>query len=175
MPYATELRTRERYHVIRRLLERYLGRADFRIVHLSIQRAHLHLLVEAADRTALTRGMQSFAINCARALQKALGATGKIFAHRYHATQITTARQARNALAYVLNNWRRHREDVVHLNAPVDPYASGVTFTGWSRRLSLVAPDGYLPLSTSPPSTALLASSYTQFGRIDPFETPRSP
>src|SRR5688572_12818700 len=32
----------------------------FRIVHMSIQRNHVHLLVEASHRMALSRGMQSF-------------------------------------------------------------------------------------------------------------------
>src|SRR5688500_4696875 len=34
----------------------------FRIVHLSIQSNHVHLLVEASDRDALSRGMQGFQI-----------------------------------------------------------------------------------------------------------------
>ena len=64
---ATGLETARR-RCLRRVLERYLGRAAFRVIHVSIQKNHLHLLVEAADRRALTAGMQSFAINAARAL-----------------------------------------------------------------------------------------------------------
>jgi hypothetical protein len=33
-------------------------REDFRIIHLSIQRTHVHLLVEAQDKGALASGMQ---------------------------------------------------------------------------------------------------------------------
>jgi len=88
------------YRAVRRVLGRYLGHSDFRIVHISIQHNHLHLLVEAADRHVLTRRMQSFAINAARALNRAHGGRlGKVFAYRYHATQIRTPRQARCALA----------------------------------------------------------------------------
>ena len=36
---------------------------------------------------------------------------GNVFVDRYHAEKITNPRQARRALAYVLNNWRKHFED----------------------------------------------------------------
>jgi REP element-mobilizing transposase RayT len=162
------------YRALRRVLLRYLGQEDFRIVHISIQHNHLHLLVEAADRQALTRRMQSFAINAARAINGTDGRRGKVFAHRYHATQIRTPRQARCALAYVLNNWRHHREDLVMgrpFEAAVDPYSSGVSFTGWKGRRFRI-PDGYAPLPVAPPATDLLHSSWARFGRIDAFECP---
>ena len=44
----------------------------FRIVHLSIQRTHLHLIVEARNRTALSKGMQGFLISAARGINAAL-------------------------------------------------------------------------------------------------------
>ena len=58
-------RDRDTYEITRKVLARFLGRADFRIVHVSIQNAHLHLLVEAANRAALTRGMHGFGISFA--------------------------------------------------------------------------------------------------------------
>jgi REP element-mobilizing transposase RayT len=88
------------YRVLRRVLCGFLGREDFRIVHISIQENHLHLLVEAADRKALSAGMKSFAIRAARSLNRQDSGCGKVFAYRYHATQIKTARHARSALAY---------------------------------------------------------------------------
>ena len=53
-----------------------LERTDFRIVHISIQSNHIHLLVEANDPEALARGMQAFQISAARKLNKLLGRTG---------------------------------------------------------------------------------------------------
>jgi REP element-mobilizing transposase RayT len=162
------------YRALRQVLRRALGHADFRVVHLSIQHNHLHLLVEAADRQALTRRMQSFAINAARAINGTCGRRGKVFAYRFHATQIRTARQARCTLAYVLNNWRHHREDRVPgrpFEAALDPYSSGVSFTGWKGRRFLV-PEGYRPLPVSPPATDLLRSRWARFGLIDAFECP---
>ena len=167
-----ELRGRDWWALIRKTLTRYLGREDFCIVHGSIQNNHFHFLIEASGKRTLTRGVQSLAINLARALN---GGIGKIFPYRYHAVQITTPRQARNTLAYVLNNWRRHREDFAggrQLRAPVDPYSSGVTFTGWTIPPRFTVPAGYAPLPTSPPRTALLRSDWKRFGLIDPFERP---
>jgi len=109
---------------------------EFRVVHMSIQGNHLHLLVEANDKEALARGMQAFAISAARAINRAQQRTGKVFAYRYHAVEIRNRRQTRHALAYVLNNWRRHAEDTHSgrraARAAVDPYSSGVLFEGWT-------------------------------------------
>ena len=163
------------YRSIRRVLVRYLGRDDFRVVHISIQSNHLHLLLEAAGKRALSRGMQSLAINCARALNRELGRDGKIFEFRYHATQIKTPRQARNTLAYVINNWRRHREDLFNAatsKASIDPYSSGISFTGWAGAPRFAIPDGYEPLPVSPPATQLLSVDWLRHGAIDLFECP---
>ena len=83
-------------------------RADFRLVHDSIQRNHAHLLVEADDREALARGMTSLATRFALAINRVLGRTGRVLADRYHHRILTCPRQVRNALAYVLLNARRH-------------------------------------------------------------------
>ncbi len=164
------LRRREIYHSLRRVLMRYLGRADFRVIHISIQDSHLHLLVEAADRRALTRGMQSFAINAARSFHRVDGGCGKVFAYRYHATQIQTARHARHALAYVLNDWRRHQLDFANgrqLDRKLDPYSSALSFTNWTERFAV--PRSYVPLPVSPPATQLLSRRYTP---LDPWQRP---
>jgi len=98
-----------------------------------------------------------------------------VFAYRYHATQIRTPWHARHALAYVLNNWRRHRQDVASartLAAKLDPYASGLAFAGWAQRPRFATPAGYKPLPVSAPTTALLAFDWQRFGLIDLHETP---
>ena len=166
-------RTGQMYRVLWRVLCAFLGRDDFRVVHVSIQRNHLHLLVEARDRYALTEGIKSFATRVARAFNRELGGSGKVFPFRYFANQIKTARYARHALAYVLNNWRRHREDFVNgraMPAILDEYSSGVSFDGWTMRFAM--PGSYEPLPVSPPRTALLKSSWQEHGRIDPYECP---
>jgi len=175
MSWMPRLRQRDTYRAIRRTLESYQGRDDFRVVHVSIQHNHLHLLVEADNRRVLSRAMQSFAINMARAINQSFKSWGKVFAYRYHATQIQTPFHARHALAYVLNNWRRHREDrasVRTLEARLDPYASGMAFAGWVGVERFACPAGYVPLPVSPPRTTLLESEWSQCGLIDLFETP---
>jgi len=155
------------------VLVRYLGRDDFRLTSMSIQGNHLHLIVEARDARALSRGMQSFAINVARAINGVWKRVGPVFGGRYHATQIRTARQARNTLCYVLNNWRKHREDLASarcMQAALDPYASAVAFEGWTQRFT--APAGYVPLPMSAPRTELLRAGWLRYGRIDPWEKP---
>lgn len=101
---GTLLRQGKAYRAVRRVLAALLGDESFRVLHLSIQNNHLHLLVEAAHKRALSRGMQRFAIRAARALQETFGWRGKIFPWRYHSKQITNGYQARSALAYVLRS-----------------------------------------------------------------------
>jgi REP element-mobilizing transposase RayT len=109
---------------------------EFRIVHVSIQRTHVHLLVEADNQDALSRGMQSFQISAARHINGALGRSGNVFVDRFHQELLTCPRRARNALAYVINNWRKHREDRgdVERTWNVDPFSTGVLFDGWRER-----------------------------------------
>jgi hypothetical protein len=88
-----------------------------------VQGNHLHLLVEAADKAALSRGMQGLAVRVARALNRVAGRRGKVFSDRYHSRPLATRREVANALRYVLQNFRHHlREDVVPRGA--DPCSS---------------------------------------------------
>jgi hypothetical protein len=98
------------------------------------------------------------------------GGCGKVFAYRYHATQIQTARHARHALAYVLNNWRRHRLDFENgrqLDQKLDPYSSAISFTNWSEPFAV--PRSYVPLPVSSPETDLLCRRYKP---LDPWQRP---
>ncbi len=81
---------------------------DFRVVHFSIQSNHLHLIVEADDEDALSRGMQGLSIRMVHAAHRALGFGGSVFSDRYHAHQLKTPRETRAALLYVLQNWAKH-------------------------------------------------------------------
>jgi REP element-mobilizing transposase RayT len=168
------LRQSHIYQVIRRVLALYLELDDFRVVHISIQRNHLHFIVEAADKNALSRRMQSFVIKLAKAINYELGRKGKVFAYRYSAKQIKSRRYARNAIAYVLNNWRRHHEDFyenAHSKIFLDEYSSAVAFDGWTIKFGKPTFE-YESLPVSPARTWLLREGWKQHGRIDPFEVP---
>jgi len=104
-----ELRTRDMFMAVREAAIMTFHNMKCRIVHVSIQEGHLHLLVEADDTEALSRGMQGFKISAAKHINAAATARGrkrkgKVFADRYHAEIITCPTQAHHALSYVLKN-----------------------------------------------------------------------
>jgi hypothetical protein len=153
----------------------------FRIVHISIQRTHVHMLVEADNKQALARGMQSFQISAAKHLNRAASVKvmkeggqrrrGNVFPDRYHQEIIKSPTQARRALAYVLNNWRKHREDEASLEArtwKVDPFSTGALFAGWKERegkaLLWKTPVTYEPMFVYLPSTWLLQKGWLRGG-----------
>src|SRR6201992_3826097 len=110
------LRKRAMYQALREATITAALRQRFRIVHISIQRTHVHMLVEAEHAQALARGMQGFQIAAARNINTRLATNGRRaprpgFSGRPHLEVITTPRRARHVLAYVLNNWRKHNED----------------------------------------------------------------
>ena len=169
------LRTRDKYQAIRLALITSFARERIHVVHLSIQRTHVHLLVEAHDKHALARGMQGFQVSAARHLNRAANTRGTVFPDRYHARIIRSRRQARHALAYVLNNWRRHGEDRAR-RWLVDPFSSGATFAGW-RELAHAhvfwpVPATYQPLPVWLPHTWLLYEGWKRYGLIRAREVP---
>ena len=101
----------------------------FRIVHYSVQRDHLHLVVEAADKRALSSGIQSLAIRIARYVNDLLRRRGALWADRFHSRALTSPRAVRNAIVYVLANFRKHARRRVRPG--IDPYSSAASFDGW--------------------------------------------
>ena len=87
---------------------RAANKPNFRLVHYSIQTNHMHFLVEAEDAKALSRGMQGLMVRMARALNHLMKRSGKVFADRYYAEILTSPRQTKHALHYVLRNHQRH-------------------------------------------------------------------
>jgi putative transposase len=101
----------------------------FRVVQLSVQYDHLHLIVEARDKVSLSSGMRSVAIRIARSVNGLVGRRGRFWADRWHGRVLTSPRQVRTALVYVLANFRKHTRRAL---APgIDPFSSGAWFDGW--------------------------------------------
>ena len=95
---------------ITRALHAGAERYRFRLLHYSIQDNHLHLIAEADDARSFSRGMQGLAIRIARAVNRALSRKrGKVFSDRYHQRLLKTPTQARHALVYVINNFKKHK------------------------------------------------------------------
>ena len=138
----------------------------FRVVHYSIQRHHLHLVVEAANRNALSRGMQGLTIRVAKRINKVLGRRGKVFIDRYFETVVKSPRQARHVLSYVLLNTQRHAAQSGQRCEPgwIDPCSSGRYFDGW-RGLRVRPPPDEEP-TVSEPHTWILSTGWRRFGLV---------
>src|SRR3954465_9627291 len=182
-PEVGSLRRRKMYKALRDATITAALREWFRIVHISLQRNHVHLLVEADDRTALARGMQGFTISAARNINTALGSgarrrRGRVFSDRYHVEVITTPTRARNAISYTLSNWRKHGEDRDGLPSTwlVDPFSSGISFPDWKelQDQEWMGPgrETYDPLIVRRPTTWLLAEGWKLAGEISAREVP---
>jgi REP element-mobilizing transposase RayT len=122
------LRQRAEFEVVRGAIAEASERDGFRIVHFSVQTNHLHYICEARGAHSLTSGMRSLGVMIARRLNALWKRTGQVFAERYHARALATPNEVRQALAYVLNNARKHG---IFGDGP-DPYSSGAWFDGWS-------------------------------------------
>jgi REP element-mobilizing transposase RayT len=101
-------------------------RPDFRVVHFSVQRNHVHLVVEAAGSRALANGVRALSIRLARGMNALMGTRGPLLDGRYHAHVLRTPAEVRNALRYVIGN---HASHAARRGEPLpgtfaDPYAS---------------------------------------------------
>ncbi len=184
---AGNLRRRDAYQAIREATVTTARREGFRIVQLSIQRTHLHLIVEAESKEALASGMQGFEISAAKHLNAAIGRAqggerrrGTVFPDRYFAVVITSPRQARNVLGYVMNNWRRHGEhaDGTQRTWRIDWFSSASSFPGWreygDEAFLWELPAQYDPLIVYQPRTWLLREGWKRYGPISCHEVPGS-
>ena len=171
------LRKRKLYAKLRRVFYAMHARSGFRIVHFSVQKNHVHLIIEAKSKLALSRGMQSFTIRFANEVNGFLGRgrKGRVFADRYHCRILKSPTQTRNCIAYVILNGRRHGEDRGDPRPELwkDPYSSAPQFQGWRQR-GLDPPDSELAGPAEPPATWLLSRGWRRGrkGRICITERP---
>ncbi|HEY0483854.1 MAG TPA: transposase [Kofleriaceae bacterium] len=174
-PAVGSLRRRKMYRAVREATITAAQREQFRIVHISLQRTHVHMLVEADHREALARGMQSFQISAARNINTALGdgvrrRRGKVFADRYHVEVITTPTRAHHAIGYILGNWRKHKEDQHGVASTwlVDPFSTAILFPDWKelqdKALMWPIRETYDPMIVFRPRTWLLAEGWKRGG-----------
>jgi REP element-mobilizing transposase RayT len=166
------LRSRRFLKAFRDSLREARERGDFRVVHYSIQRNHVHLLVESAGKQALGRGMKAVAARLARAANRVFRRSGPVLHGRYHLRILRTPREVRSALAYVLLDARKHGRERNGAAPPVrlDAASSGRWFDGWRRRLP--APPLRDPPEVAAPHTWLLGVGWRRHGLVDPAEVP---
>jgi REP element-mobilizing transposase RayT len=177
------MRRRSLYKAVREATITAALRERIRIVHVSIQQTHVHMLVEAENQLALARGMQGFMISASRHVNTALGIRGRrrrgaVFADRYYLEVISSPTRARHALSYILNNWRKHREDQQGLASTwlVDPYSSGIQFPDWEeldgKDFMWPMPATYDPLMVRRPQSWLLREGWKCAGAISARDVP---
>jgi REP element-mobilizing transposase RayT len=183
VPEVGSMRRRNLYKAMRDATITAALRERFRIVHVSLQRTHVHMLVEADGKLALARGMQGFQISAARNINTVLGdkyrrRRGPVFADRYHLEVITSPTRARRALSYILNNWRKHREDRQGPAATwlVDPYSTGILFPDWKEiedePFMWPIRESYDPLVVRRPQSWLLREGWKLCGSISARDVP---
>ncbi len=118
------LRSQRCFAPIREALAAVHQRPSFRVVHFSVQHNHLHLLVEAEDRTRMTRGIRALLVRIARGLNRVMKSRGARFGDRYHEHVLATPNETKNALRYVLGNRQHHLRQWGKSAPPSDPFTS---------------------------------------------------
>jgi putative transposase len=164
-PGVPSLRAPEAFPAVLGAL-RAAGTSGFRVIQFSVQADHLHLLVEGADTRTLALGIRGLIIRVARAVNRALGRSGSVWNDRYHARALTTPREVRHGLVYVLMNFRKH---VRHQPFGVDPCSSAPWFDGFRRPAPERPPDDP-PVAT--PRSWLAGVGWRRYGLIGVYERP---
>jgi putative transposase len=159
-------------------------RGGLRVLHFSVQRDHVHLVVEAPDKRGLARGLQGIASGVARAVNHLVHRRGTFWRGRYHRRDLATPRAVRNAIVYVTMNFRKHEAHDETAFTVLDTRSSAAWLVGWEPRagpwlealreteiVRELAPD---PAPVAPSSTWLGKTGWKRRGLIAPSEVPRS-
>lgn len=175
------LRSEHVFPTVRLALSRGARRniEQFRLLHYSVQSDHIHLVVEASDKRALSRGVQGLAIRVALYVNKLLARRGTFWADRWHGHALRTPREVRSALVYVLANFRKHKRVS---RAGIDPFSSAEWFDGWCFTTGVAPPlavqrrfrpiEGHAP-AVAQPRTWLARVGWRRHGLVGLGEGPR--
>ncbi|MBK8096547.1 MAG: transposase [Planctomycetes bacterium] len=166
------LRRREEYAALRAAFAagcRGVGATGaFRLCHYAVLNDHLHLIVEAHERLALSRGIQGLLVRIAKKLNTLWQRKGKVFADRYHDHILKSPRETRNALRYVLQNARHHaaKGRMVDASAPIDLFTSAPWFDGFREPIRVRGLEAIVrPITDS--RTWLLTLGWRRHGLLD--------
>lgn len=177
------LRTQFLFPTVRRAISAATRRSPerFRVAEFSVQGDHVHLIVEAEDKSALIEGVRGLCIRIARAVNAVVRRRGRFFVGRWHGRALTSPRAVRNALVYVLGNFKKHGRG----GAALDPYSSAPYFRHFREfpgrapiddEPTLVpralAPPGHSPVACA--ESWLLTAGWKRHGKVSIFEQPSS-
>lgn len=148
----------------------------FRIVEFSVQENHIHLIAEANNREELSSGLRSLSIRVALKVNRRLQRRGSLFADRWHARELMTPREVRNALVYVLANHAKHSSNEtpsLDLRSSSPYFEHFLEFSGSvpARHIRSTTLSGHLPHATA--RTWLLRSGWQKWGLISIYEHPK--
>src|SRR5262249_12002271 len=148
------------------------SRTNFRVLAYSLLDDQLHFVVEGDSHAAFVSGARSLAIRLARRLNPLLHRKGRLVAEVYYRRELRTAAEVRNALRYVLLNFRGH---AARLQRPLghptlDPYSSAGWFDGWTGDVDVTRDPE--PSAVSPPATWLARIGWRRHGLLSPLDIP---
>ena len=108
---APSLRSSRRFAAIRDAFVAARGLHGMRLIEFAVQGEHVHLIVEADNNQSLSRGMQGLCVRIARAVNRASGRIGTLFADHYHSRLLKSPTELVTAIRYVLTNAEHHFGD----------------------------------------------------------------
>jgi REP element-mobilizing transposase RayT len=144
------------------------NRESFRIVHYSVQANHVHLIVEASEAN-LVSCMRGLAVRLAKRVNRVLRRRGRFCADRWHAEALTSPRQTRKALVYVLQSHKKHTRVG---ECALDPLSSAEWFVGFAEDVPKWF-RGVGPPCIAEARTWLLNVGWRRHGRIHLWEAPK--
>ena len=149
------------------------GGGAFRLCHYAVLNDHLHFLVEARDRRALSRGLQGLLIRVAKALNRLWQRNGRVFADRYHDRILKTPREVRNAIRYVLGNGKKHAAEgrEVAVPAAIDTFTSAPWFDGFRETVTGRGIEA-MPRPVTDANTWMLTIGWRRHGLLSVHEMP---
>ena len=133
---APSFRTERLRVVILAELKRARGKG-VRVIEYSIQDDHLHLMVEGRDASDLSAQMRKLFSRIAMSINAMVGRRGSLFRDRHHRHELTSPREVRHALVYILFNVRKHARAADARTqqqawASLDAFSSAPWFDGWA-------------------------------------------
>ncbi len=164
VPGLPSLRSPRLAPVVCDAVQRANERDDFAIVHVCLLSNHVHLICEADGREALSGGLQGLNVRVAKAINRALGRTGRVIRERYHVHVLESAAEVRNAVQYVVRNAERHGLYDAWCErgaAPrPDPYSSAAWFPYWREGALELSPLQLAASVVKPAQTYLMRAAF---------------
>jgi REP element-mobilizing transposase RayT len=100
-------RNKDIYREIRKSMQRAREKG-IRIIEYTIQKDHIHLLIESEHRQELALAMRSLSISLTKRLSNLTNRKIKAFKDRYHLHILRSIKEVSNVKKYILKNGQKH-------------------------------------------------------------------